>query len=86
MAAEDDAVLEPEQEVLADSLDSEQPSAVEPLSDLLDRGARVRRLDFDPLADENLEAPGGPCEGVAFRHQESLAQSSLCRPRALLAR
>ena len=71
MATQDEAALEGEQQVLADRLDGEQAPAVEPLGDPSDLGARVRRLDLDPLADERLQAAGGPVKCVAFGHRVS---------------
>jgi hypothetical protein len=60
VAAKDDAVFEPEEQALADSFDAEQPAAVEALDQALDRCARMRRLDFDLLADEHLQPPRRP--------------------------
>ena len=59
MAAQDKAALEVEQEVLPHCLHPLEPPAVEPLGEALHRGARMRRLDLDALADENLQPPGG---------------------------
>ena len=54
MAAQDDTVLEAEDEVLSGRLDAEQPATIEALGEALDRRPRVWRLDLDPLADEHL--------------------------------
>ena len=54
MAAQDETVLEAEDEVLSGRLDAEQPATIEALGDPLDRRPRVWRLDLDPLADEHL--------------------------------
>jgi len=56
------------QQVLADRLDRFEHAAVETLSDPFGLRARVRRLGLDPLADERLQAPGSPVEGVALGH------------------
>src|SRR6266550_733445 len=53
MAAQDETVLEAEDEVLSGRLDAEQPATVEALGEPLDRRPRVWRLDLDPLADEH---------------------------------
>ena len=60
VAAQDDAALEGEQQVLADRFDGEQAPAVEPLGEPSDLGARVRCLDLDSLADERLQPAGRP--------------------------
>src|SRR5207253_1752004 len=60
VAAQDDTVLEAEEKVLAGRLDAEQPTAVQPLHQTLDRRARMRRLDLDSLANEHLQPPRGP--------------------------
>jgi hypothetical protein len=54
MAAEDDAALEVEQEVLADGLDTLQDAAVDGAGDARRLPARVRALGLDPLPDERL--------------------------------
>ena len=68
VAAQDDAVLEAEDEVLPGRLDAKQPTAVEARGELFDRCARMRRLDLDALADECLQPPRGPSQGIAFGH------------------
>ena len=67
--AEDDAALEAQDEVLADRLDRLEPPPVEPLGDPLGLRPRVRRLDLEPLADEQLEPRRGAVERVALRHR-----------------
>ena len=68
VTAQDQSALEVEQEVLADRLHPVEPPAVEALGEPLHRGARMRRLDLDPLADENLQPPGRAMERISFRH------------------
>ena len=68
MAAQDQSSLEVEQEVLADRLHPVEPQAVEALGEPLHRGARMRCLDLDPLADENLQPLGRAVERISFRH------------------
>src|SRR5437764_4212484 len=68
MAAQDDAAFETQEQVLAGRLDRLEPPAVEPRRKLLDRGARMRGLDLEPLADEDLQPPRGPNERVTFGH------------------
>jgi hypothetical protein len=55
VAAQNEAALEMKQEVLSHHLHLLEPSAVEPLGEPLHRRARMRRLDLDALADENLQ-------------------------------
>ena len=69
VATQDDAALEGEQQVLADRLDGEQAPAVEALGDLPDLGTWVGSLDFDPFADERLQAARSPVKCIAFRHR-----------------
>jgi len=68
MAAQDEPSLEAEEKVLADCLDVLEPEAVEARRELLHRGARMRRLDFELLSDEYLQATGGAMKGVPFGH------------------
>ena len=68
MAPQRDASLEPEEEVLADRLDRLEPFPVEPPGDVLDRSARVRRLDGDRLPDEHLQPARGAGERIALGH------------------
>ncbi len=71
MAAQDETALEREQQVLPDRLDAEERSPVEPLGHTCRRGARVRRLDLDPLADERLQPPRGAVKRVPLRHRSA---------------
>ena len=68
MAAEDEAALEAQQEVLADRLHPVEPPAVEPLREPFHSGARMRSLDLDALADENLQPLGRPMQRISFGH------------------
>ena len=68
VAAEDEPVLEVQEQVLADRLDLEQLAAVEPLRDAGDPGPRMRSLDVESLADERLEAARRAVKCVAFGH------------------
>jgi hypothetical protein len=54
VAAKNDSLLEAEEQVLAGRLDPEEPAAVEPLGEALDRRARMGRLDLDLLAYQHL--------------------------------
>ena len=69
VAAEDEPTLEMQEEVLPHRLYLLEPPAVEPLGQALHRGARMRRLDFHPLAHENLQPAGRPMQRIAFRHR-----------------
>src|SRR5919197_2584525 len=66
VAPQDDATLEPEEQVLSRRLDGFEPTAVEPGRELLDRSARVWRLHFEALANENLQLARGACQRIAF--------------------
>jgi hypothetical protein len=68
VAAEDDAPFEAQEEVLPGRLHALQPPAVEPLGDARQLRPRVRRLDLESLADEDLEPPRRPLQGIALRH------------------
>ena len=68
VVAEDGAVLEAQEQVLAGRLDGDQPLAVEPGCKLLHRRAGMGCLDLEPLAHERLKTPSDSCQGVAFRH------------------
>ena len=68
MAAEHEAVLEAQEQVLADGFDLQQSPAVEALGDACHAGARVRRLHRELLPDEDFEAPGRTVERIAFGH------------------
>ena len=68
VAAEHEAVLEAQEQVLADCFDLEQAPAVEALGDACHPGARVRRLDRELLPDQDIETPSRAVEGIAFGH------------------
>ncbi len=68
MTAQDEAAVEVEQEVLAHRFHPLEPAAVEPRSEPFHRGARMRGLDLDALADEDLQPTGRPMQRIAFRH------------------
>jgi methanogenic corrinoid protein MtbC1 len=72
VAPDDDPALEPQQQVLAGGLDRLETPAVDPLGDVLHRGARMRRLGRHPLPHQHLEPPRGAGEGVAFGHEASV--------------
>jgi hypothetical protein len=81
MAAQDDAAFEAQKQVLARRLDRFEAPPVEPRRELLDRCARMRSLDLDPLADEQLQPLGRTSERVAFGH--SCQASAVQAPRKL---
>src|SRR4029453_13953318 len=68
VAAEHEAALEPQHEVLSDRFDALQAAPVELVGHAGRRRSRVRGLDLDDLPDEGLEPPGGPVERIAFGH------------------
>src|SRR5581483_2519829 len=68
VAVQDEAALEPQQQVLPDRLDREQSAAVQPLDEPARCRARMGRLDLEPLADERLQAPRRAVESVALGH------------------
>ena len=68
VAADDEAALEVEQQVLTDRLDALQSAAVEARRELLHRGARMRGLDLELLSDQDLQATCGAVKGVPFGH------------------
>ena len=74
VAAQHDAAVEREEEVLADGLHRLERAPVQALGDVLDGGARIRRDDLDPLADERLQAPGRARKCVSLRHADTLAR------------
>ena len=76
VAAQDEAVLEAQDQVLANRFDPEQRVAVEPVGDSGEPGARMRRLDVELLADEDLQVARGAVKGVAFGH----TVASVCIP------
>src|SRR5690242_1565682 len=68
VTAQHEPALESQQQVLPDRLDALEPLAVQPRRELLHGGTRMRRLDLQLLADEDLQPPGGPVQRVAFGH------------------
>ena len=68
VTAQDEPVLEAQEEVLADGLDLHELAPVEPLGDAGQARARMRRLDLELLADEHLQVARRPMERVAFGH------------------
>jgi signal transduction histidine kinase len=68
VAAEGHSALEAQQEVLADRIDTLEPASVEARGEVQGGGARVGRLDLDPLADERLEPAGGAMDAVSLGH------------------
>ena len=75
VAADDEPALEAEQQVLADRLDRLEHAAVDTRRDLRRLGARVRRLDLEPLADERLQPQRRTVERVALGHDAQLRAS-----------
>jgi hypothetical protein len=72
MAAQDEPILEAQEQVLPDRLDTEQLPSVEPLRHPGYPRARMRRLDLDPFSDEDLESAGRAMKSVAFGHAPSV--------------
>src|SRR4029078_7058239 len=72
MAAEDEPVLEAQEQFLPDGAAPEQAPAVEALRHAGDPRARVRRLDGDLLSDEHLQATRRAVQGDALWHTESV--------------
>src|SRR6185312_1995582 len=68
VAAQNEAALEVEQQVLADGLDSLEPAPVEPLRRDGCGRTRVRRFDGHTLADERLQAARRAVKSIAFGH------------------
>jgi hypothetical protein len=68
VTAQHDAAVEAEQEVLAVSIDREQPAAVYPLGDTGCTRPRMKRAHTHPLAGQGLKRPGRAMNGVAFGH------------------
>src|SRR5262249_54466903 len=68
VAAEDEASGKREVEVLPFRLDALKRPPVEALGEPLHRGPWMRRLDLDPLADENLQLRRDAMKGIAFGH------------------
>ena len=72
VAAEHEAALEAQQQVLADRFDPLEPAAVQPVGGEHRGSARVRRLDRQALTDQHLQLARSAVEGVAFGHAGSL--------------
>ena len=68
MAPHDGAVLEREQEVLADRLDALEAVAVDSLGDPEKRRARMRRVGPDDVALQHAEALRGAMDCVSLGH------------------
>ena len=68
VAAQDQAALEAQEQVLADRLDRLQPAAVESLGRERRGRARMRRLDRDALADQHLQPSRRAVERVSLGH------------------
>jgi len=68
VAAQNEAPVEVEEEVLPHRFHALEPPYVEPLRQPLDRGPRMRRLDLHALADENLQPTGRPVQRIPFGH------------------
>ena len=68
VAADDEAALEAEQQVLPDRLDALESAAVEARGKLLYGGARMGSLDFDLLPHQYLQAARGTVKSVPFGH------------------
>jgi hypothetical protein len=68
VAAQDEAAIEAQEQVLAHCLDAQEPATVETLGRQLRRGTRMRGLDRHALPDEHLKPTRGSVEGIAFGH------------------
>lgn len=68
VASNGDAALEMKQEVLADCLDAVESTPVQDSVQVLHRGARMRGLDLERVADQHLEATRGAVECITFGH------------------
>jgi hypothetical protein len=68
MTPQDKATVEVEQEVLALRFHPLEPAAVEPCGEPFHSRSRMRRLDLDALADEELQPTGRAVERISFRH------------------
>jgi hypothetical protein len=79
VAAQHDAALEAQQEVLPDRLHGLEAEPVHALRHTRDRGARMGRLGLDALPDERLETAGGAVERIALGHAPSVAPARRLR-------
>ena len=77
VAVQHEPALEAEQEVLPDRLDRLEQPAVELLRQLLHGGTGMRRLDLQPLPDEDLQPRRGARESVALWHASSVVGHAL---------
>ena len=68
MAAQDDAALEAEEDVLAHRLDLLEHAAVQPFGDALHRRRGMRCFDFDAFADEDLQSLRDAVESISLGH------------------
>jgi hypothetical protein len=68
VAAQDEAALEAQEQVLADGLDRFEAPPAQLLGQVLDRGLRMRRFHLQLLADERLQTAGRPMNCVSFGH------------------
>ena len=68
VASDGHPALEAKEEVLPGRLDREERQPVDPLRHPRNGGARVRRLGFDTLSHQHLQAACGAVERVAFGH------------------
>ena len=78
VAAQDEVALEPQEEVLAGGLDREQAAPVQLLRHTLDRRARMRSLDLDPLAHEHLQPQRRAGQRIAFGHARQRTPGRCC--------
>jgi hypothetical protein len=68
MAAQHHPALEAKEEVLPGGLDGQQQPAVDLLGHARRRSPGMRALRLETLADEHLQSPRGPVEGIALGH------------------
>ena len=81
MAAEHDAALEAEKQMLADGVDALEHPSVEHARDAGRLASRVRALGLDPVADEGADARRGPVDRVSLGHFKSVDTWGAQRPR-----
>jgi hypothetical protein len=68
------SAVEAQKQVLSVRLDGLENTSVESLSHSSRGCPRMSRLDLDPFADERLQAPRSPVQGVAFRHGDRIGR------------
>src|SRR5919197_1237255 len=78
VAAEDEAAVEPKQEILPDRLDALEPPAVQQRGELLHRRPRMRCLDLERLPDEHLQTARVAMEGVTLGHPSQSSGPRTC--------